>query len=269
MTPDDPAAWDATVDAYRDGFEPFVLKFGRAALAALAPPPDARLLDLAAGTGGLALEAAAAGLAVTAVDFSPASIRCLRRRADDAGIAVTAAVMDGGRLALPAAAMDAVVSVFGHMFFPNRAAACAEVLRVLRPGARFATVVWGAPDDNESQILMRDAAAAAGLDLSPKGPPPAWAALCAPAAAATELRAAGFAGVEERTVRQAWDVPSAAWLAAALPGLSPVSAALFGSLSTAEADRLLATYRALAEDRHGTGPFALHATARIVTARRP
>lgn len=269
MCPEDPAAWDSTAETYRHGFEPFVLKFGQQALEGLALSPGARLLDLAAGTGGLALEAAARGVAVTAVDFSAASIRCLTRRAEAADRTVGAAVMDGCALALADAAFDAVISVFGHMFFTDRAMACSEVLRTLRPGGRFTTVVWGDPGENQSQSLMRQAAATAGIDLTPKAPPPTWASLCMPDAAARELRAMGFMNVREEAARHDWDVPSAAWLAAALPTLSPVSAALFRPLSQSRRRDLMDAYRTVAEAQFGPGAFSLSATARIVSGTRP
>ena len=102
--------------------------------------PRARVtgLDLATGTGDLAL-----GLArrfprarVTGLDLTPAMLAIARRRIARAGCAARVAFMEGDatRLPFPDAAFDTVTCAFGFRNFPDPAAALAETARVLVPG---------------------------------------------------------------------------------------------------------------------------------------
>lgn len=105
--------------------------------------PGQAVLDVACGTGALALAAAAtvgpAG-AVTGLDANPGMLAVARAKA--------AAVdwVEGRAEALPFAdgRFDAVVSQFGLMFFEDRRKALAEIVRVLRPGGRMAVAVCDA-----------------------------------------------------------------------------------------------------------------------------
>ena len=43
---------------------------------------------------------------------------------------------------------DIVTCRFGYMFFPDMMLATQEMTRVLKPGGRIATSVWGSPENN-------------------------------------------------------------------------------------------------------------------------
>ncbi len=103
--------------------------------------PGVRLLDLAAGQGNCALEAARRGAAVTAVDSSPAMVAA-GRTATPADADVAWVEADARAVHAPDADFDAGVSSFGVIFVPEPEAAVAELARVLRPGARLALAVW-------------------------------------------------------------------------------------------------------------------------------
>lgn len=103
--------------------------------------PGVRLLDLAAGQGNCALEAARRGAAVTAVDSSPAMVAA-GRAATPAGAEVAWVEADARAVPAPGAAFDAAVSSFGVIFVPEPEAAVAELARVLRPGGALALAVW-------------------------------------------------------------------------------------------------------------------------------
>jgi ubiquinone/menaquinone biosynthesis C-methylase UbiE len=51
-------------------------------------------------------------------------------------------------LPFPDNTFDAISCRFGFMFFPEMIAAAKEMNRVLKPGGRFATSVWGPPEKN-------------------------------------------------------------------------------------------------------------------------
>ena len=105
-----------------------------ALLADLVQPGDPRVLDLAAGTGNVAMRAARRGAAVTAADLSPRMVELGRART--AGLDVGWQVADAGDLPFENAAFDAVLSAFGIIFAPVPAAALAQARRVLASGGR-------------------------------------------------------------------------------------------------------------------------------------
>ena len=106
-------------------------------------PARGEVLDVAAGPGSLSLLAARTARRVVAVDFAPAMLAELRGRASAAGITnVDAQVGDGQNLQLPAGAFDSAYSMFGLIFFPDRAAGLREMARVLRPGGWALVASW-------------------------------------------------------------------------------------------------------------------------------
>src|SRR5690242_5611888 len=91
-----PESWDAALEGYDRSWSPFFARFAADALQLAGVQPGHRVLDVAAGPGTLALQAARQGAAVHAVDFAPGMVERLRQRARAAGLAnVTATVMDG------------------------------------------------------------------------------------------------------------------------------------------------------------------------------
>ena len=106
------------------------------------PRPGETWLDVATGTGPLALRAAQAGASVVGVDLAPALIATARQLAAAAGLRIAYTVGDCERLTHPAASFDVVVSSFGTIFAPDHAAVAAELARVCRPGGRLGLAAW-------------------------------------------------------------------------------------------------------------------------------
>lgn len=101
-----------------------------------------RVLDVACGTGVVAVTAARSGAQVSGLDLSPVLLEHARANAAliDASIDFTEG--DAEALPYPDASFDVVLSQFGHMFAPRPQVAVAEMLRVLRPGGRIAFSTW-------------------------------------------------------------------------------------------------------------------------------
>jgi ubiquinone/menaquinone biosynthesis C-methylase UbiE len=93
-----------------------------------------RVLDVAAGTGNVAIRAALAGANVVASDLTPEHFDAGRRAARQAGVNVEWIEGDAEALPFGDAEFDAVTSCFGAMFAPDHQAAARELLRVCRPG---------------------------------------------------------------------------------------------------------------------------------------
>lgn len=93
-----------------------------------------RVLDVAAGTGNVAIRAAVAGATVVASDLTPEHFDAGRRAAREAGVDVEWIEGDAEALPFGDAEFDAVTSCFGAMFAQDHQAAARELLRVCRPG---------------------------------------------------------------------------------------------------------------------------------------
>ena len=101
------------------------------------------VLDVATGTGVVAITAARAGAPVTGLDLTPALLERAEQNARDAGVGEVAWVEgDAELLPFPDASFDVVTSQFGHMFAPRPETAIGEMLRVLRPGGRIVFSTW-------------------------------------------------------------------------------------------------------------------------------
>jgi SAM-dependent methyltransferase len=105
-----PEGWSDGAAAYDEWFAPVSSRFAVNALRLLGLEPGQRLLDVAAGTGALTLQAAAAGVHVVAVDFAPGMVGILRRRLGDAGLRADVEQMDERSLGCSSASFDAACS---------------------------------------------------------------------------------------------------------------------------------------------------------------
>ena len=112
---------------------------GRAAMAALAPTPGERLLDIGCGAGQTTLELAAAvapGGEVLGLDISRPLLEVARARPAVPGVRFLEG--DAQTHAFEPAGFDGAFSRFGVMFFADPPAAFANIRRALKPGGRAA-----------------------------------------------------------------------------------------------------------------------------------
>lgn len=99
-------------------------------------------LDVATGTGNVALPAAAAGAKVTGLDLTPKLLEVARARAAEAGLPIEFIEGDAEQLPFADGSFDRVSSCFGVIFAPRHPLAAAELVRVARPGGRIAVTAW-------------------------------------------------------------------------------------------------------------------------------
>lgn len=96
--------------------------------------PGMRVLDVAAGTGNVAIRAAQAGAAVVATDLTPEQLAAGRREARTLGVELEWVEADAQMLPFGDASFDIVTSSFGAMFAPDHGTVADELLRVCKPG---------------------------------------------------------------------------------------------------------------------------------------
>ena len=110
------------------------------------PSANMNILDLGCGTGSASIKLAAAGARVRALDISQEMIRIATTRAQRAGFDIV--VEEGRAEHIPAldSSFDVVVASLSLMFVSDKAAAAAEIARVLHSEGHFVASVWGPPE---------------------------------------------------------------------------------------------------------------------------
>jgi SAM-dependent methyltransferase len=122
-------------------------------VAVLAPERGSRVLDVACGTGGVALRAARTGADVVGSDISADLLAKARHAADREGLAVRFDHGDCQELPYRDAGFDGVASAFGAIFAADHDRSACELARVCRPGGRLALTAW--PKDEWLEVGER------------------------------------------------------------------------------------------------------------------
>lgn len=104
--------------------------------------PGATVLDVATGTGHVALAAARRFGQTTGLDFVPSLIETAQRRAAVEDLDVEFVVGDAEALQFGDGSFEFVFSAIGAMFAPNQQAVADELVRVCAPGGTIGMVNW-------------------------------------------------------------------------------------------------------------------------------
>lgn len=141
-------------------------------LARVGIEPGDRVLDVATGTGNLALRAAAAGAQVVGLDLTPELFASARRRAAEHAVAVDWVEGDAEALPFDDESFDVVLSAFGVQFAPRHQVAARELARVCRRGGRIGLVNW-TPEGQVGELFR---IIGSFLPAPPQfaSPPPLW-----------------------------------------------------------------------------------------------
>jgi SAM-dependent methyltransferase len=134
--------------------------------------PDHEVLDVAAGTGNIAIRTAAAGARTIGLDLTPELFETARRRAEQHGVTVEWIEGDAEDLPFEDDRFDRVLSAFGVQFAPRHDVVARELARVCRPGGRIGLVSW-TPEGQVGELFK-----IMGRYLPPlpdyASPPPLW-----------------------------------------------------------------------------------------------
>jgi SAM-dependent methyltransferase len=189
------AAWAEV----REPLEQQLAPLGRKALAALAPRPGERVLDIGCGWGETALELARAVApdgTVVGIDLS-AAVLALAPQTAKGCERVRFVQGDAQVFPFEPASFDAAFSRFGVMFFADPAAAFLNIHRGLKPNGRLAFVCWRTLEENPLDILpLRAASAHLPPQLAHDPDAPGPFAFADPDRVRGILAAAGFKKIE-------------------------------------------------------------------------
>jgi SAM-dependent methyltransferase len=131
-----------------------------------------RVLDVACGTGVVAITAARQGADVTGLDFTLPLLERARENSRIADVKVDWREGDVESLPFGDGVFDVVLSQFGHMFAPRPDVAIAEMLRVLKPGGTIAFSTW--PPETFTGKMFALTARYAPPPPPGVSPPPQW-----------------------------------------------------------------------------------------------
>jgi ubiquinone/menaquinone biosynthesis C-methylase UbiE len=212
-----------------------------------------RVLDLGAGTGDQTLLAAGRigpGGMVLATDISAPMLVLTQEAARAADLPnVQTRVMDAQRLELEPGSFDAAMARFSLQFVPDVQRALAEVRRVLKPGGRFAAVVFSGVERNPFRAAPQAIASRLAGKRFPEPGPGQWA-LNDPTTLRDAFQRAGFRDVDARPVPFVYRFPSLSDALRNLEESQPPLVKLLAELS--DADRATAW----AEIKKTLQPFA-------------
>ncbi len=264
-----PAGWDEAARFYDQHVASFTAKFARDAMDLVGVGPGLRVIDVAAGSGALAMAAAQRGATVLATDFSRGMTDLLRDKASELGLAnLSVEVMDGQALTVPNASFDRAFSVLGLMFFPDRKKGFSELVRVLAPGGKAAVVAWSKPERMRVLGAFQNALWKALPDLALPLRPPPWLPLTDVEVFKKEMLEGGFRHVRTHTVSHVlvFDDPRTAfeWVMGATPALN----VMVNKLEHADVEALRQAFVEDVEGAQNGGPYGFEAEAHIAVGQR-
>lgn len=132
--------------------------------------PGMKVLDVACGSGNLAIVAAQKGADVTGIDIADNLIEAAKRRAAAAGLNIAFEQGDAEAMPYDDDKFDIVMTMFGAMFAPRPDVTASELVRVCKPGGTIAMANW-TPDGHAGKMFKL---AGKYLPPPPMPPPVLW-----------------------------------------------------------------------------------------------
>jgi SAM-dependent methyltransferase len=129
-------------------------QFGQELVEACGIGPGQRVLDVAAGTGNVAIRAAQKGAEVVASDLTPENFEAGRREAAKHGVRLEWVEADAEALPFADGEFDVVTSAFGAVFAPDQQVVADELVRVCRPGGTIGLTVPTPPARKAARARM-------------------------------------------------------------------------------------------------------------------
>jgi ubiquinone/menaquinone biosynthesis C-methylase UbiE len=265
------AAWDNLAPGFDQYVTPRNFALADEILRRLDVRPGTRFLDVACGTGAVAVPAARRGAHVAAVDLSPTMIDQLTGRAAAEGLDIDGQVMDGHALQFDDDTFDVTASLNGISLFPDLDRGLREAVRVTRPGGQVIVGGFGAPQKAEFLGYFFGAMQATVPGFTPilMDPPPLPFQVADPEVLRRRLSGAGLSGVSVDTVTWTFEVDSAADLWNLIRSSNPIGAQLIAGLTEPQRAEVQRVMDGMLRERSGGAPgAALHTDVNIGTGSK-
>jgi ubiquinone/menaquinone biosynthesis C-methylase UbiE len=189
-----PEPWSLVSTGYEQTTMKFLSQYSESAIKLSNINTDSDILDMACGPGTLSRLLYRKVKSIIALDFSLQMVNLLDNYIQYEKIRNIKTVLgDGQKLLFEDNAFDAVFSMFGLMFFPNRIRGFSESFRVLKPGGQLIVSSWAPVDQSPAMKLMFEAMREAKPDL-PK-PEKAIDSLESKETFEKEMKQAGFSNI--------------------------------------------------------------------------
>jgi len=201
-----PEPWTLVAEGYVTDTQPAFAQYCHAALERAGYRGSGKVLDVACGPGTLSLLIQRTADEIHAIDFSPGMLGCFDREIARSGFTnIKTYAMDGQNLDFGDNQFDWAFSIFGLMFFPDRARGFREMLRVLKPGGRAAVTSW-APVADSTAMQMMFGAMGAAFPTKPQSNSTKVLTLEDPDTFHAEMEQAGFTEVAVTPFDGTWQV---------------------------------------------------------------
>jgi len=199
--------WDMVAEGYSESTMKMFEGYAEQALAMTDLNKNSCILDIACGPGTLSLMAAEKTGTVSCIDFSQAMIDILDKTIKDDGVKnIKTFCGDAQELPYKENSFDAVFSMFGLMFFPDRMKGYKEIHRTLKPGGRTVITSWAPTGQSPLMMTMFNALKVINPDIPE--PQTDIASLENPDFFKDEMVRAGFKDVDVVQVTHSLDIES-------------------------------------------------------------
>jgi len=264
-----PQPWSLVAEGYVTDTQPAFTPYCRRALELAGYRPGGRVLDVACGPGTLSLLIHDTAKEIDAIDFSPGMLECFDRELRRRGLShIRTHAMDGQQLGFADNVFDWSFSIFGLMFFPDRARGFREMWRTLKPGGRVAVTSWAPVADSSLMQLMFGAMQAA-FPRKPEANSTQVLNLEDPENFRREMQQAGFVDVDVTAFDGRWTVDNIErFLDSMVRGSAPVTLAK-SQLGAEEWAGKRETMLEFLRHRIATLPVTLSSRAWIGTGAKP
>jgi ubiquinone/menaquinone biosynthesis C-methylase UbiE len=204
------AAWDKIAPGYDKTNTVTQMWLANAGLRRAGLQSGQKFLDVASGSGAVAIPAARTGAQVTAVDQSSAMLELLTARARKEGLKIETRVMDAHSLQFDNNTFDMAGSQFGVMLVPDMPKAVREMARVVKPGGKVLIHAYGDPHKVEFLGFLVEAVQSVRPEFNgpPMNPPPLEFQLADPDRMRKELTATGLKDVTCETITETTEFKS-------------------------------------------------------------
>lgn len=253
-------AWESIAGGFDDFVSPVTMAFGEELVDRLDVGPGTRVLDVAAGSGALAVPAARKGALTTGVDLAPTMIERLTGRAATEGLTtLEGRVMNGEALDLPDDEFDVAVSLNGVSLFPDFDAGLAELVRVTRPAGRVMVATFGPLPQSEFVTFLMSALQAAVPGFVPLSAdkPPLPFQVSDPENLRHKLLRAELTGVNVETTTWDMSFSSARHYWDAATSSNPIAAQLTADLTAPQRDDVVKLLDGMLRERSDGEPGAV------------